>query len=94
MDWAKNVAEKAQPLVACSAAGTAHKLESAQPESINAHLNKQIVRWHIFLRPMELRNQGFGYLNSNHDEDFKHHWLQGAAEIRDRIKILFLSSPS
>jgi hypothetical protein len=38
---------------------------------------------------MELRTQGFGYLNSNYDEDFKHHWLQGAAEIRDKTKILF-----
>ena len=88
------MAEKAQPLAACSAAEATHKLESAQPKSINAHLNKQVVRWHIFLRPMELRTQGFSYLNSNYDEDFKHHWLQGAAEIRGRIKNLILSSPS
>jgi hypothetical protein len=32
MDWAKNTAEKAQPLAACSAAVTAHKLESTQPQ--------------------------------------------------------------
>jgi hypothetical protein len=44
MDWAKNTAEKAQPLAACPAAGTTHKLESAQPKNINAHLNKQVVR--------------------------------------------------
>ena len=88
------MAEKAQPLAACSAAGTTPKLESAQPKSINAHLNKQIVRWHIFLRTMELRTQGFGYLNSNYDKNFKHHWLQGVAEICGRIKNLILSSPS
>jgi hypothetical protein len=40
MDWAKNTAEKAQLLAACSAAVTTHKLESAQPKKYKG-LSKQ-----------------------------------------------------
>jgi hypothetical protein len=93
-DWTRNTAEKSQPLAACSAAVTAHKLGSAQPKSIKACLNKQVIMMAYLPQTNEALNPWIGRLNSNHDKDSGHHWPPDVAVIRDRVESLILSSPS